>query len=314
MDVMSAPSPMLPVADRPRGLERSVLIVEDDPDVGEALKELLQEEGYEVALAVDGRQALERLDSSATPGVILLDLMMPELNGYEFRAHQLQNPRLAAIPTIALTAGAIDQRLREMRLTGWVRKPVPVEALLAVLQKVHRAHPRPHDHLVHFYDTDEKLADKVAAFLAEGLRQGDAAVTVASEAHGVLFRSALARRQIDVSALEREGRLVLLDAAATLQQLFVNGSLRHSRFESVVGNTLDRLAAVAPSQRVRAYGEMVNLLWLAGDIGGALALEARWNELGETKRFSLLCAYLTGSACPDPRDHDEVLHQHSAVL
>src|SRR5438552_269564 len=75
-----------------------------------------------------------------------------------------------------------------------------------------------------------------------------------------------------------------------------------------------RLSAAAGSQRVRAYGEMVDLLWQIGDVASAIDLEARWNELSTTKRFSLLCAYLTRDACTDPRAHLGVLHQHSGVV
>jgi two-component system chemotaxis response regulator CheY len=116
-----------------------VLVIDDDHDAAEALADLLLDEGYQVAIAGDGRQALARLAGGPLPDVILLDLMMPRVSGYEFRSLQLADPRLALIPTIALTAGAVDERVDEMRLTGCVRKPVPIDMLLDVIGKQLRA-------------------------------------------------------------------------------------------------------------------------------------------------------------------------------
>jgi len=117
----------------------AVLVVDDDHDAAQALAELLLDEGYEVAVAGDGRQALLRLADGPLPDVILLDLMMPRVNGYEFRGLQLADPRLAVIPTIALTAGAVDERVDEMRLTACVRKPVPIDTLLELIGRQLRA-------------------------------------------------------------------------------------------------------------------------------------------------------------------------------
>jgi two-component system, NtrC family, sensor kinase len=91
------------------GLQRAgerarVLLVEDDPEVLESLANLLGEQGYQVATAYHGRQALEKLASAPAPDVIVLDLMMPVMNGWEFRAAQRADPALADIPVVAITA------------------------------------------------------------------------------------------------------------------------------------------------------------------------------------------------------------------
>lgn len=292
----------------------SVLLVEDDHDAAEALSELLVEEGYEVTLAVDGQQALDKLAWGPAPDIILLDLMMPQVNGYEFRGRQLADPRLAAIPTIALTASVVDQRVRDLHLTGWVRKPVPIDALLSVIGKQRRAKGRPHDHLVHFYESEAKLTEKVCGFLADGLTRGEAAVAVATAAHGLGLRAALADKQLDVPWLEERGQLLILDARRTLARVMGDGHVRPELFAGFFTDTIDRLAAVAPSGRVRGSGEMVDVLWRGGDTKGALALEGCWNRLGESRRFMLLCAYLSCGADADPSAHDGVLRQHSALL
>src|SRR5512136_1149583 len=87
----------------PRVEERRVLVVEDDRDMREALVEVLRLESYLVDAAGDGSQALE-LARRRHPDVILLDLMMPVMSGWEFRATQLQDERIAAIPVIVMSA------------------------------------------------------------------------------------------------------------------------------------------------------------------------------------------------------------------
>src|SRR5439155_12456386 len=77
---------------------RCVLVVEDDTDGRETLAELLEAEGYPVARAANGRQALDYLQRAGPPGLILLDLLMPVMDGYQFRQRQRQDPVLASIP------------------------------------------------------------------------------------------------------------------------------------------------------------------------------------------------------------------------
>src|SRR5207247_2102614 len=80
-------------------------IIEDDPDLRDALGELLSGEGYEVATAADGREGLRRLGAPPRPCLVLLDLMLPAMDGFEFRLRQLEDPALAAIPVIVFSGG-----------------------------------------------------------------------------------------------------------------------------------------------------------------------------------------------------------------
>jgi CheY-like chemotaxis protein len=83
----------------------TILIVDDDGDIREALSELLRAEGYEAALASDGREALQLLSRAETcPAAILLDLMMPVMDGWEFLARKESDPRLSSIPVIVISA------------------------------------------------------------------------------------------------------------------------------------------------------------------------------------------------------------------
>jgi len=101
----------------------SILLVEDDRDSREALAFILEEAGHTVASAGNGREALELLDEDEPPDLILLDLMMPVMNGWEFLGERKRRPRLASIPVMVLTAAALDDKLRDFDVT-YVRKPV----------------------------------------------------------------------------------------------------------------------------------------------------------------------------------------------
>jgi two-component system, chemotaxis family, chemotaxis protein CheY len=112
-----------------------VLIVEDDADIREVFHEVLSEAGYDVATAVDGRDALDVLAAAnALPDVILLDLMMPRMDGYEFRAAQIKDPRLRAIPVVAVSADRTGkQRARQAGICEYLAKPVELDELLRVV-------------------------------------------------------------------------------------------------------------------------------------------------------------------------------------
>lgn len=104
---------------------KRVLIVEDDGDIRSSVSELLESEGYEVATAVNGREALALLRAGAElPGVILLDLMMPELDGYQFREEQLADEKLKHIPVVLMSAGGeLGAKARALGAAGHLKKP-----------------------------------------------------------------------------------------------------------------------------------------------------------------------------------------------
>src|SRR5512145_2334928 len=114
-----------------------ILLVEDDPGLRAALAEALREIGYEVACAGDGRDALAQLGARPTPAVILLDLAMPVMDGWSFRAAQRKDPRLAAIPTVVLSASLTDPRaLDELEPAAALSKPFDLERLIETVQRL----------------------------------------------------------------------------------------------------------------------------------------------------------------------------------
>jgi CheY-like chemotaxis protein len=287
-----------------------ILVVEDDLAIVDSLAEVLTDEGFEVATVENGRAALAHLEANPLPGVILLDLMMPEMDGYEFRRQQLARPPLAAIPTIVMTAGLIDARIEAMQVDGWLRKPVHLDALLAGIRKLGAQAPIAQDHAVLFYQDEARLCARVADFLAAGIAAGEAAIAVATRPHAETIRRALAARGLDAPALEAGDRLRFVDAEETLAELLVNGAVHPARFQQIGRAALARASAAAPAGRVRVFGEMVDLLWRRGDLAGAARLEALWADLQAGARMSLLCSYAIAASRPSAAELRQLCGQH----
>ena len=144
------------------------------------------------------------------------------------------------------------------------------------------------EHAVEFYDTDDYLAESVAAYVGKALAAGETAIVIATAQHRNAIRRKLAARGLDLSLARAAGRYVALDAAATLAKFMDGDAPDEQRFNDVVGTLVAR---AAKHSRVRAFGEMVSLLWAEGNRDGAQRLEALWNELGKKLPFTLLCAY-----------------------
>jgi len=114
-----------------------VLVVDDDPALAEGLSELLEEEGYIVATARDGRDALEQLHAGLRPSVILLDLMMPRMDGWDFRHEQMKDAELRDIPTIVISAAGFSATSVKAQLGNieFVSKPLDAQTLLDAVKR-----------------------------------------------------------------------------------------------------------------------------------------------------------------------------------
>ena len=105
---------------------RPVLVVDDDPDIRETLRFVLEDAGYPVYTAENGREALEVLaDAQPLPGLILLDLMMPVMNGWQLRMELLKDQRLARIPVVVISGAAnVESEARALGAAGYLAKPI----------------------------------------------------------------------------------------------------------------------------------------------------------------------------------------------
>ena len=147
-------------------------------------------------------------------------------------------------------------------------------------------------HFVHFYGADdEALSRNVALYLAEGLLRGDGLLVVASPAHYAAFRRDLAQGSERVQSALHQNEIHFVPAAELLEQFCAAGEPDADQFETLVTAALQNARGARPFRNVRVYGEMVGLLWTAGQRASARRLEGFWNRLLVSQRFDLYCAY-----------------------
>lgn len=169
-------------------------------------------------------------------------------------------------------------------------------------------------HIVQFYETEAYLIEMVGGFIGSALLAGDGAIVVATEAHRKSLEQHLQDQGLNVAAARARDQYIGMDAAETLETITVNGEPESGRFTQTIGDIIVRAARGGRS--VRVFGEMVALLALSGNHNGAIRLEQLWNDLQQTHRFALLCAYpmdrLGGEALGELLLH--VCAEHSSVI
>ncbi len=145
------------------------------------------------------------------------------------------------------------------------------------------------DHIVQVYQDEEFLAEAVGEYIGVGLRQDEGAIVIATLEHRRAFERQLERNGLDAAKAIAQGQLKLFDADAVLAKFMRDGMPDWNAFHAVVGADIAELRLQYPT--VRAYGEMVDILWQKGERDAAIRLEEYWNELGKLQTFSLFCAY-----------------------
>jgi two-component system, LuxR family, sensor kinase FixL len=170
-------------------------------------------------------------------------------------------------------------------------------------------------HCLQLYENDAFLVKTVSHFIAKGLQAGEGLVVIATEAHREALERQLTEDVVEFDQARRCGQYVHLDANETLTRFMVAGSADLERLDEVIGETLAKVTA-AGYPRVRVFGEMVSLLWAAGNQTAAMCLEQRWNEFAITNGFPLLCAYPIGtfSGPAQRKSFLNVCSAHSHVL
>jgi len=168
--------------------------------------------------------------------------------------------------------------------------------------------------MVQFYESDAFLAERVSEFIGAGIEAGEAGIVIGTPAHNSAISERLGQRGLDLAALAKAGQYLACDAEDTLAQLMVNGWPDEKRFRQLIGSLITN-AKKGQRRRVRAFGEMVALLWAEQKQEAAVRLEELWNNLGETQSFSLLCAYpinICGGEA-NGKAFDAICHAHSNV-
>lgn len=172
----------------------------------------------------------------------------------------------------------------------------------------------PRDHVVNVYEDDSDLVADVCLFLTEGLCRGEAALIIATSERLAAFSASLAAAGVDVPRATSAGLLTTLVAEEALAKFMVDGVPDGPRFSNFIGGLIE--GAGQGVRPVRAFGEMVALLWRDGNVGAAIEIESLWNQLAHWHSFSLYCAYPLDSlaATDDLHAISAVCDQHSLVL
>jgi CheY-like chemotaxis protein len=114
----------------------TIMVVEDDPDLRADLAELFRDEGYDVVTAREGGEALRWMQSALRPGLIVLDLLMTPMTGWEFRSRQLEDPVLASVPVIILSGVSdVPRHAARLDVSDYFGKPIEVDRLLQTVQR-----------------------------------------------------------------------------------------------------------------------------------------------------------------------------------
>lgn len=168
-------------------------------------------------------------------------------------------------------------------------------------------------HRVTVYDSDEDLVAQVASYFAAHLVAGGSALVLATETHRHALSVALEGHGLSTRSMERAGRYVALDAAATLASFLDEGRPDPTRFTTTVGAVVERM--LGSGRPLLAFGEMVGLLWEQGNVAGAMALEKLWNQTAARHSFGLLCGYRSDSLeTLSLQDVNDMCGAHDIVL
>lgn len=170
------------------------------------------------------------------------------------------------------------------------------------------------DHFVQFYEADGFLLNSLSGFISSAINSGNSAIVIATKEHRDGLDELLRANGLDLTNAKGGGRYVSLDAAETLSKFMVDGSPDPEAFRKLMGGVIG--SVTDGRSRVRAFGEMVALLWAEGNYAGAIRLEELWNDLQKAHSFSLFCAYpmngLGGERFIEP--HSGVCTVHSRVI
>jgi hypothetical protein len=171
----------------------------------------------------------------------------------------------------------------------------------------------PCEHLVNFYDSYEDFLEHLTLFVNGGFRLGESVVLIATPEHLQAVDERLSARGEDPNAFRASGQFIVLDAQATLDTFMVDGWPDEALFTKSILSIL--AVANRRGTRVRAFGEMVALLWANGHSGATVRLEHLWHELCTNKQFPLFCAYPRSGFTTTPLEAIEQIYSaHSKIV
>ena len=308
---------------------------------------------YEVADGIDALQKAGELQ----PELILMDIGLPRLSGIE-AARQIRalSPNSKILFVSQESSVDIVQAALETGALGYLRKTDAGLELIPALDAVLRgqrylsrsvagaastgssdespsdtveeypakAHPQGHRnenarrHEVGFHSDDRSLLESFTNFVGAALKNGDAAIVMATELHRNKLLSGLQVYGLDMSTAIEQGRYVALDNAAAVAEILVNNRPDRSRFYRVTDDLILRTAKSVDGEpaRIVACGECAPYLWGQGNAEGAVRLEHLWDEIAKTYGVQVLCGYPLASFQGGSGSYTfgRICAEHSAVL
>jgi hypothetical protein len=147
----------------------------------------------------------------------------------------------------------------------------------------------PTEHIVQIYNNDESFLELLLGFVSGGIQAGECTIVIGTTPHLASLRERLAGQGLNVDAVIEDGYYVPLDADEALSRFMVNDWPDENLFNHLVSELVGR--AKHEGRSVRAFGEMVAILWAKGKVGATIRLEQLWNKFCEKEAFCLFCAY-----------------------
>ena len=169
------------------------------------------------------------------------------------------------------------------------------------------------DHSVQIYSDTQSFLEALEGFVSGGLRAGESVIVIATEIHRRALDRMLARRGYDLGQAKQESRYLVIDAAEALDKFMVDGWPDSDKFRIFVKDIFTR--ATAKGRPVRAFGEMVALLWEQGNSASTMQLETLWNQFCDKEGLRLFCAYPRSGFTEDALDSiGTICAHHSRVI
>jgi hypothetical protein len=178
------------------------------------------------------------------------------------------------------------------------------------------ANPGPSGHIVQLYQDADFYGEAISHFAAEGLAKGESIIIVATESNWANISGRLTCKGFIVDALFRRGQLIVLDAEATLPKFLVGDMPDAKTFKGLARATIDQARAGGKFSGVRWWGEMVNLLYVAGNQNGSTRLEELFDEVAHEESVSIFCSFLMDKFDPTIYDRafGDVCRTHAHVI
>jgi hypothetical protein len=171
----------------------------------------------------------------------------------------------------------------------------------------------PREHLVQVYESEKIFLNTLEGFVGSGLLAGDTVIIIGTEEHLKSLNERLEKQMLNIKSLVKKGQYIPLDARKTLSRFMVKGWPDEKLFLKTIDELFSK--AKRTGNRIRAFGEMVAILWEEGNCAATVHLEHLWNKVCEREDFCLYCAYPKSGFTKDPAESiKQICCTHSKVI